>query len=396
MPQPVTLNVLIVDDSFTYRQIMARVVGEIPGAKLVGQAKDGVEALRMVDELKPDLVLLDVTMPKLDGLETLRKLKRQHPKIDAIMVSGVNADQARSTMEALSMGALDFVTKPDSHSSTDSLTTLTRELTPLFILARKNKRMRLVREEGPAPEAKPAAPVREKPQTTARPVAPPAPSRPIQRPRPQPKAAPAPVAKPKPARRVVSEMTFDVVALGVSTGGPQALQELVPRLSPNFPLPILAVQHMPPVFTATLAEKLNRDSKITVVEGEDGMPVKPGTMYIAQGARHMIVRGTVGFPRLEIIDTPPIKSCKPSVEVLFESVFKLYGKNVLTVMLTGMGNDGADGTEKIRDAGGYSLVQDEASSVVWGMPGAVAQRDAADEILPLKKIVERMEKLVRK
>ncbi len=401
MPQTVELNVLVVDDSFTYRQILSRVVGDIPGAKVIGQATDGHDALKKIDELSPDLVLLDVTMPGMDGLETLRKIKRKHPKIDAVMVSGISSDQARTTMEALSLGALDFVTKPDSTSSKDSLTTLTRELTPLFIIARKNKRLRMVREEDAASRAKPTLSASAPPAGGARQTAPRTGLSPrtVERPVIPSRQPIAPITKPSVVpttpRRSSVGLKFDVVALGVSTGGPQALQNLVPLLQPNFPLPILAVQHMPPLFTATLAEKLNRDSKIAVVEGEAGMHVKPGTMYIAPGGKHMVVRGPKGLPRLEILDTAPVKSCKPSVEVLYESIHKLYGSNVLMVMLTGMGNDGADWSETLHDAGAYSLVQDEATCVVWGMPGAVALKGAADEILPLNKIAERIDKLVR-
>ena len=183
---------------------------------------------------------------------------------------------------------------------------------------------------------------------------------------------------------------IEVIGLGVSTGGPNALQKLIPMLGKNLRVPILAVQHMPPMFTASLAERLNKDSKIEVVEAKEDETVIPGKMYIAPGGFHMVVRKGHSSNSVGIIDTPPVNSCRPSVDVLFRSMAMVYGGNMLTVVLTGMGNDGAAGVSAIRRKGGYSIVQDEMTSVVWGMPQAVYEANDADEVLPLEKISERI------
>ncbi len=185
--------------------------------------------------------------------------------------------------------------------------------------------------------------------------------------------------------------------MGVSTGGPNALQTLVPRLPADLPFPILCVQHMPPLFTASLAERLDRASPLKVVEGAEGMRPENGVMYIAPGGRHMVLsRGADGRPCLRLTDAAPVNSCRPSVDVLFRSVADAAGGDVVTLVLTGMGADGADGATTLRAKGAWSIVQDEASSVVWGMPGAVVQAGQADEILPLERIAERVAEIARR
>lgn len=188
----------------------------------------------------------------------------------------------------------------------------------------------------------------------------------------------------------------ELVVVGVSTGGPNALQAMVPNLPAGFPAPIVCVQHMPPMFTASLAERLDRASKIRVLEAADGMEAAPGHMYIAPGGRHLDVsRGADGRFRLKLHDAPPVNSCRPSVDVLFDSVAALGIPGILSVVLTGMGCDGAAGVKKLREKGAWSIAQDEATSVVWGMPGAVASQGQADELLPIERVASRLEELVR-
>jgi two-component system chemotaxis response regulator CheB len=190
---------------------------------------------------------------------------------------------------------------------------------------------------------------------------------------------------------------IDLVAIGVSTGGPNALQEVVPQLPQDFPLPILTVQHMPPMFTASLAARLDAISAIRVVEGSDGEPIDRGTLYIAPGGRHMVVRRNADNRRvLGLTDSPPVNSCRPAVDVLLRSLAMMYGGHVLTVILTGMGSDGLAGGTAVRRKGGYAIVQDEKTSVIWGMPGAVAEADQADEIVPLSRMAARITEIVEK
>jgi two-component system chemotaxis response regulator CheB len=387
-------------------------------ASLLGTAGDGEAALGFIGKHPElNLVLLDVSMPVLDGLETLRRLRREHPAIDVIMLSGVDKSQTALTMQALSLGALDFVPKPQGDSPAESFRQLQEALTPLFELARERKRKRSRAAAAPAvPPRPPAAPAPSpaasrpfaaKQPETAKAALPasaePRPQAPaVQlRPSPSPIVRPAiatPAAPPPPPRAALPRIAgggIDVIALGVSTGGPNALQSVIPNLPAGLSVPLVAVQHMPPLFTASLAERLDRDSKIRVVEAQEGMEIEAGTMYIAPGGWHLTLRKASGKVRAHLTDTAPVNSCRPSVDVLFQSVEEIYSGRVLTVILTGMGCDGAAGVAALRPKGAYSLVQDEATSVVWGMPGAVAQAGNADEILPLPAIAPRVAQILQ-
>lgn len=425
-----TVNVLAVDDSATFRMILSRAVRDQEGATLLGTAGDGEAALAFIGKHpEVNLVLLDVSMPVLDGLETLRRLRREYPAIDVIMLSGVDKSQTALTMQALSLGALDFVPKPQGDGPTESFQQLQAALTPLFELARERKRKRS-RPPLPTAAAAPrplAPPVPLAPSSPALAAPHPAtlaslaskaavPVKPLQTPSTESRIAPlaATPARPAfPARPSVSTPTvtgtaratppvrvptgggIDVIALGVSTGGPNALQSVIPNLPTGLSVPLVAVQHMPPLFTASLAERLDRDSKIHVVEAQEGMEIEAGTMYIAPGGWHLTLRKSNGKVRAHLTDTAPVNSCRPSVDVLFQSVEEIYGGRVLTVILTGMGCDGAAGVAALRAKGAYSLVQDEATSVVWGMPGAVAQAGNADETLPLPAIASRIAQVLQ-
>jgi two-component system, chemotaxis family, protein-glutamate methylesterase/glutaminase len=405
------LDVLVVDDSPTYRMILARTVKGCTFANLVGSAADGEAALVAIAEKHPHLVLLDVSMPVLDGIETLKRIRSKWADVDVVMCSGVDQSQTGLTMQALGLGALDFVPKPQGENPAESFAALGASLAPLLELALSRHHRRLSRTAHahlPTPPLGPPAGFRSslgKPATTASTESAPSPASapaasPFRRERLEaPAATPRPSSMPPaipptgdPGRKPPGHI--DLVAIGVSTGGPNALQALIPRIPANFPVPVLCVQHMPPLFTTSLAERLDRESAIHVQEGKDGMEIRPGNLYLAPGGLHMVVaKGSDGKARLRTNEAPPVNSCRPSVDVLFESV-AAHGGGILSVILTGMGSDGAAGVKQLRAKGSWSIVQDEATSVVWGMPGTVASQGQADEILPLDRIASRMSEIV--
>jgi two-component system, chemotaxis family, protein-glutamate methylesterase/glutaminase len=338
------IRVLVVDDSVVIRHLVLHALREEPDIEVVGAEPNGAAALARIPEVQPDVVTLDIEMPVMDGLTALRQIRKLHPRLRTIMFSTLTTRGASSTFEALSLGADDYVAKASNSGSLDqSLASLRGELVPKI-------RQFFV----PPPVASPPLP---KP------------------------GAPAP--RPPALRRIAP---FRVLGVGVSTGGPQALGELIPKLPASLRLPVLIVQHMPPTFTRLLAERLDSLSALHVVEAADGMEIRPGTVYVAPGNYHLRVRrsGSSLFTKLD--QEPQENSCRPSVDVLFRSLGENFGKDVLSIVLTGMGWDGLHGTQAVKTAGGYSLVQDKASSVVWGMPGAVAEAGLADGVLPLSAI----------
>lgn len=370
------LKILVVDDTITYRQILSNLVSKIEKVELIGTAPNGKIALSKIELNQPDLVLLDISMPVMDGLETLKQIKKSGPEIDVIMVSGMDRGNANLTMKALSLGALDFIPKPETSSPEESLTILQRSLVPLISLVRTRKYARKIRGISAEEEKIITPTIIQKQAVFTRDV--------------------SKVHTVEPERRQKINK-IDIVGIGVSTGGPNALQNFVSKIDKDFPVPILTVQHMPPTFTASLAERLDKESEISVSEGKQGEVVQRGRMYIAPGGYHMVVRkDAIDNLILGINDSPPVNSCRPSVDVLFRSIAMAYGGNVLTVVLTGMGNDGASGVATIRRKGGYSIVQDQESSVVWGMPGAVVEAKAVDEIVPLDNMAERIMEIVEK
>ncbi len=372
------LKVLVVDDTVTYRKIMSDILTGIPNVELVGTAANGKIALNKIEMLHPDLVFLDVDMPEMDGLETLDRLRGSRKEIDVVMVSGTDQKNAELTMKALSAGALDFIPKPRKDTFEESLTELKSAISRLIPIARTRKYSRQIKDIS-AKKTGAAVVVKTSPKKTET-----VPKLIVKKTVPQKKTR----KRPKPGR-------IDVVAIGVSTGGPNALQKIIPFLKPDFPAPILAVQHMPPTFTMSLAERLNNTSPITVVEGKEGQLIEKGIMYLAPGGRHMVVKKDSSNRKvIGLTDSPPVNSCRPAVDVLFFSIATLYGGNVLTVILTGMGSDGRTGVTSIRENGGYSLVQDEHSSVIWGMPGAVVQAEAYDEIVSLENMANKINRLV--
>lgn len=338
------IRVLIVDDAVVIRRLLTDIISADPMLEVAGAAATGSIGLAKIPQINPDVVTLDVEMPGLSGLETLVEIRKVYPTLPVIMFSTLTERGAGATLDALASGASDYVTKPANVGSmTAGIQAVRDSLIP------KIKAL------------------------CARVIAPP--------------ATPTPRLKtPGPGALVVPTMAtrVDVLAIGVSTGGPNALAALLPQLPGDFPVPIVIVQHMPPVFTKLLAQRLDAKSPLRVFEGHDGARILPGTAWIAPGDRHMLVTRSGTDVVLRTNQEPPENSCRPAVDPLFRSVAEVYGRRSLGMILTGMGQDGLRGCEHLKEVGGQVLAQDEASCVVWGMPGAVAH--LADRVLPLAEL----------
>jgi two-component system chemotaxis response regulator CheB len=337
------IRILLVDDSAVIRRAITRMLSSEPEIVVAGNAGNGTQALARIPELKPDLIILDIDMPEMDGLETLVEIRKLYRKLPVIMFSTLTERGATATLDALARGASDYMTKPSAGAL---------DLTPERVredLIRKIKSLCAVRT-APGVSTLPRLPL--------------------------PPAA--------------AQARIDVVTVGASTGGPNALMALLPQLPPDFPVPIVIVQHMPALFTRLLAERLNARGPLKVQEGKEGEKLLAGQVWIAPGDRHMTVvrRGTEVL--IGINQDPPENSCRPAVDVLFRSVAQAYKANVLAIVLTGMGADGTRGCSVIRAAGGQVIAQDEASSVVWGMPGSVVAAQLADHMYPLDGVAAEM------
>jgi two-component system chemotaxis response regulator CheB len=341
------IRVLIADDAVVIRRLVSNCLDEDPDIEVVGTAANGQIAIAKIEQVNPDIIILDVEMPIMDGLQTLAAIRKIHFRLPVIMFSTLTERGAAATLDALSLGATDYVTKPANVGSVGiAIQRVREELIPkikalcgrrapksIFVPSHANGEAR------PFSETKPVAPAR-----------------------------------------------VDILTVGVSTGGPNALSVLFQRLSKNFPVPIVIVQHMPPMFTRLLAERLASISGFPVREGVAGAVLRPGEVWVAPGGFHMEVERNKEEVRLRISEGPYENSCRPAVDVLFRSVAQAYGPGTLGVVLTGMGQDGLRGSECIREAGGRILAQDEATSVVWGMPGAVSQAGLAEKVLPLPEL----------
>jgi two-component system chemotaxis response regulator CheB len=367
-------RILIVDDSAVMRSLLRSVVCADPGLEVAGTAADGASALNSLPLNHPDLILLDVEMPVMDGLLTLRELRRRGNKMPVIMCSSLTQRGAKVTIEALAGGASDYVTKPAGQSGRESaLQTLAQELIPkIHALTAPSPGRSLAPSLQQHPPAVTSSWASAQFTQTALPLS--------TQPRPQP---------------ILSIPSM--VAIGVSTGGPAALDVLLPMLPASFPLPVLVVQHMPELFTRLLAERLNSRCNLRVCEAAEGDPVSAGTIYIARGNWHMetLLATRPGMPSALHLNQSPFENhCRPAADVLFRSAAKVYTSGVLAVVLTGMGSDGLNGCRIIREQGGTVLAQDAASSTVWGMPGAVAGAGLANKVLPLDAIAPEIFRIV--
>ncbi len=336
------VRVLIVDDSATVRSVLSAALGADPELRVVGAAVSGEAALETIAAGPPDVVLLDVEMPGLDGIATLREIRRQHRSLPVLMFSSLTERGSRATLDALLAGANDYVAKP-AVQSRDELEARIREEVIAKVKA-------LAARGNAAPRPTAAAPV---------------------------------VVRPAPA---VVRPAIRGVVVAVSTGGPSALAETLPAFARGAAVPVLIVQHMPAFFTAQLAERLTRLAGMTVREAVAGQPLGPGDVLLAPGGRHMEVAGGAGTVRVRLTDDPPENSCRPAADALFRSAAKVWGAGTLGIVLTGMGRDGLHGARAIVEAGGAVLAQDEFTSVVWGMPGEVVRAGLADAVLPLSQI----------
>ena len=377
-------RVFVVDDSIVIRKILTDILAADPAIDVAGTASNGKMALQKLPDLKPDLVTLDIEMPEMDGLETLRHIRRDYPRLPVIMFSSLTAEGASATLDALSLGASDYVTKPANVGSvTAGMNAIREQMIPkIHALCRIGG---TAQAASMAPIAGPTTSLaRTMPTVGTKPAELASPARTassgLSTPAQMSPSAPVVARPPTGSRRV------DAVVIGSSTGGPNALATLWAGLSGTLAVPVFVVQHMPPMFTTLLAERLDKVGTVTTREAVHDGVVTPGTCWLAPGDHHMLLaRGRSG-ECVRLNQDAPESSCRPAVDPLFRSAARLYGPGVLAVVLTGMGSDGKLGAEAVRAAGGQVVVQDDATSVVWGMPGAVANAGLADAVLPLDRI----------
>jgi two-component system chemotaxis response regulator CheB len=347
------IRVLVVDDSVVIRRLVTHALEQDPLIEVVGTASNGVIGLQRIPQLNPDVLTLDIEMPEMNGLEMLRSIRRNYPQLRVIMFSTLTERGAAITLEALTLGADDYVAKVSNEGSLDrSMCRLREEMIPK------------IKQFFSLPGQSLAA---ARPEKAYAPGAPPA-------------------RQGTPILQSV-KVRPKVVVIGVSTGGPTALGSILPELPAGFRLPVLVVQHMPPLFTRLLAERLHSTCHLPVEEASQGSPVEPGKILIAPGDFHLKVASSGGGVRVLLDQSPPQNSCRPAVDALFASIGEVYGGAVVAVILTGMGHDGLHGVEILKAHGASVLAQDEASSVVWGMPGAVVNAGLADRVLPLDQVV---------
>lgn len=344
---PEKIKVVVVDDSAFMRMVLKDIIDSQADMQVIGVAKDGLEALQVIEEKKPDVVTLDVEMPRMNGIEALKRIVQKYP-VRVIMVSSLTEEGADITITALLLGAVDFLTKPSGSTSLtfrEVADELVQKIRSAMLIDPKRTLLK--------PSVKPVTPTLKKISLTER-----------------------------------------VVVIGASTGGPRSLDLIIPALPPDFPAPIFLVQHMPPLFTKSLATRLNSMSKITVKEAEDGETVKRGTVYIAPGDFHMGVKAVNSNVQIYLDKSEKINNVRPAVDFTLLKVSEIYRSNTIAVILTGMGRDGAKGAFKVKYYGGKIIAEHESTCVVYGMPKAVVEEGYADYVLPADKIAEKLVELV--
>ena len=349
---PKKIRVLVVDDSALMRQFIGDILNSDPRIEVIGTARDGRDALTQIAKLNPDVVTMDVEMPNMDGLAALTEIMRTHP-LPVIMVSSMTQEGAQTTMKALALGCVDFIGKP-SGSISLNIKTIGQEIIDKVIAA---STARLRTKSGLMGGGAHTSGVRMAPPMMG-------------------------------GRR-------DIVAIASSTGGPMALSELIPRLPKKFPVPIVITQHMPKEFTRSFSERLNAESAVEVVEGFEGLTLKPGRVVIAPGGSHLIIKRRNGAAVCGLSDAPPVLSVKPAANIMFLSIADEYGGNVLCVILTGMGRDGTDGAMALKRKGAYVVAESQKTCVVYGMPKSAVDAGIVDEVLPLNEIPDAMVRLVK-
>lgn len=356
-----TIRILVVDDSPFMRKSLQKMLEEAPDLRVVATARDGIDALEKIQEHKPDIVTLDIEMPRMDGLTCLKKIMADHP-MPVLMVSSLTQEGAQATLDALALGALDFIPKENSFAS-------------MSILQIQHDLQEKVRRLAASPRFhRPSPPTALQP----RPAAPAAPAAP----RP---AAPVRATGPGGGGWAPSPQA-ELLVIGSSTGGPKALQDILPLIPGSLPVPCLIVQHMPSTFTKPFADRLNGLCQVHVKEAEQGEPLKAGTVYIAPGGIHLVYGSRAPKGSVELNPEPASSLHRPSVDVLFLSVAEHFRGQVLAGILTGMGADGAKGMEQLKRKGAHTLAESEESCVVYGMPRAAVERGCVDLVAPLSDI----------
>lgn len=372
MPDPI--SVLVVDDSALMRNLISRIVDSTPGLRTVDKAMNGVFALQKIPRCNPDVIVLDIEMPEMNGIEFLRERKRLGIEIPVVILSSVAKSGAQVTMEALSLGASDFITKPSGSVSSD-IHTVAGELSRMLVAYGSQYQ----REKG-----------KEPPRYNFE-----APERMFDSPAGGPRPAPAQAAKPAPPKPLRSPATSEIVAIGISTGGPNALREIFSKIDPGLGVPVVVVQHMPAGFTEEFAASLDRICPLEVKEAADGDLLKPGRVLLAPGDWHVVVEKRALSGIVRVNQDAAESGHRPSADVLFRSVAKEYGNKALAVIMTGMGKDGARELGSIYREGGITLGQDEATSVVYGMPKVAYEMGHVMEQVPLQRMAERISFLAR-
>lgn len=398
------IRVLIVDDSSVVRKFICSAIEGCKELQVVGEATNGKEALELFSRIQPDIITLDVEMPVMDGIETLGHLRRKDRKIPIVMFSTLTERGARVTLEALSRGANDYIAKPSSLGGKKNAADIAiEEIRQKLIVHGRLRKGTNVTPSTPGANGQAVlntqSPIRAQIPPTAgahsqrsasivsneRSTALDSATTAISRPQ-------IYTNEPVKLREVRRHALVKALGIGVSTGGPNAMADIFKDLKVPFGVPIFITQHMPPVFTKMFAEKLKLVSGLEVFEAVNGQPIRAGEVYVAPGGFHMVVLDTKNGFAIGLNEDPPENSCRPAVDVMFRSLVKAYGANVLGMVLTGMGHDGVRGAEAIVKAGGDVIVQDEATSAVWGMPGAVAHAGLASCMLPLEAISGELKK----
>jgi len=390
------IRVMVVDDSVVVRGIITRLLEKEDEISVVASVGDGEMALRKLQNTDIDLVVLDIEMPVMDGMTALPKMMEMKPGLQVVISSTLTLKNAEISLRALELGATDYVTKPTSSGSLHAAQDYQRELSEkVRVLGKVGRRRRRRLAE--------AEPVEKKDPVTARSPE----TKPETRPARRAAAPAAPVRArgPVPAKRrdkdapeislrAPGKAKPSVIAIGSSTGGPQALFKLIGGLAPDIGLPIVITQHMPATFTTILADHITRLGGPPCTEAIDGEPLLPGHVYLAPGDHHLLVASEGGKPVLRVTQDPPENFCRPAVDPMLRSLVEVFGARVLVVMLTGMGHDGRDGSKLIVDAGGSVIAQDEETSVVWGIPGAVATEGLCCSVLPIVEMASQVNQLI--
>ena len=358
------INILVVDDSAFMRKALSMMLESDPDIKVIGTARDGAEGVEKVKLLKPDLVTMDIEMPHMDGLTALKEIMAGSNPVPVMMVSSLTTDGAQATLDALEMGAVDFIPKQLSYVSLD-IVKIKEELVAKIkdIVRRKHLLMARFRQQRFARISQ-AKPQRGVSDDQVKPVGPRVPARPIRK----------------------RHHRISLVGIGSSTGGPPALQSIIPRLPRNLPVPVIIAQHMPPMFTKSLAERLDALSPLSVREAYDGEPAEPGTVLVAPGGKHMTIKKRGNKARVVVSTYPSDALYHPCVDILMNSVADGYGGAAMGVILTGMGNNGVKGLKNLKSRGGIIIAQNEETCVVYGMPRAAVEAQVADHVVPLDDI----------